>query len=258
LPEIHRSAVVESGAKLAEDVVVGAHAYVGPAVELAAGVEIRPNAHVSGHTAIGEGTRIFPFAVVGEEPQDQSFSGESTQLVIGRENMIREHAVLHVGTRNGGGATRLGDQNLVMNGVHIGHDSQVGSDVIIASLCAIAGHVQIGDHARIGGLSGIHQFARIGESSMVAAMSAVSQDVPPFALVSGNRASLSGLNVIGMRRRELDAETRRAIKHAYHLVFHSKLRLEEALERARAECGDSEEVARLLDFLESSERGFVR
>jgi len=258
LPEIHPSAVVESGAKLAESVRVGAQAYVGPAVELAAGVEIRGHAHITGRTTIGECSRIFPFAVLGEEPQDQSFAGESSELVLGRENQIREHAVVHAGTSSGGGCTRLGDQNLVMNGVHIGHDSQVGSDVIIASLCAVAGHVRIEDHARIGGLSGIHQFARIGESSMVAAMSGVSQDVPPFALVSGNRAALSGLNVIGMRRRGFERDARRAIKHAYHLVFNSKLRLEDALERARAECGDSAEVARLLAFLESSERGFVR
>ena len=258
MPEIHPSAVVESGAKLASDVRIGAQAFVGPEVELAAGVEIRAHAHVTGRTTIGEGSRVFPFAVVGEEPQDQSFAGESTQLVMGRENQIREHAVLHVGTQKGGGCTRLGDQNLVMNGVHIGHDSQIGNDVIIASLCAIAGHVQIEDHARVGGLSGVHQFARVGESAMVAAMSAVSQDVPPFSLVAGNRASLSGLNVIGMRRRGFDPATRRAIKHAYHLIFHSKLRLDEALVRARAECGDSGEVERLLAFLESSERGFVR
>lgn len=258
MPEIHPSAVVESGAKLAEDVRIGAQAYVGPEVELASGVELRAHAHVTGRTTIGERSRIFPFAVLGEEPQDQSFTGETSELILGRENEIREHVVLHVGTRSGGGCTRLGDQNLVMNGVHLGHDSHVGSDVIIASLCAVAGHVRIEDHARIGGLSGIHQFARIGESSMVAAMSAVSQDVPPFALVSGNRASLSGLNVIGLRRRGIERDARRAIKHAYHLVFHSKLRLEEALERARAECGDSAEVARLLAFLESSERGFVR
>jgi len=258
LPEVHPSAVVERGATLAEGVRIGAQAYVGPEVELAAGVEIRAHAHVTGRTTIGEGSRIFPFAVVGEEPQDQSFSGESSELVLGRENQIREHAVLHVGTQKGGGSTRLGDQNLIMNGVHLGHDCQVGSDVIIASLCAVAGHVQIEDHARIGGLSGIHQFARIGESAMVAGMSGVSQDVPPFALVSGNRATLSGLNVVGMRRLGFERDARRSIKHAYHLVFHSKLRLEEALERVRAECGGSAEVARLLSFLESSERGFVR
>ena len=174
MPRIHATAVVETGAKLADDVCVGAHAYVGPEVELAAGVELRPHAHVTGRTTVGEHCRIFPHAVVGEEPQDKSFSGEVTTLVLGRENVIREHAVIHVGTPKGGGCTRLGDDNLIMNGVHLGHDTQVGSHVIVASLCAVAGHVEIADHAVVGGLTGVHQFARIGESAMVAAMSAVS------------------------------------------------------------------------------------
>lgn len=257
MPRIHPTAVVETGAKLADDVSVGAHVYVGAEVELAAGVELRPHAHVTGRTTIGEGCRIFPHAVVGEEPQDKTFSGEATTLVLGRDNVIREHAVIHVGTRKGGGCTRLGDDNLIMNGVHLGHDTQVGSHVIVASLCAVAGHVQIADHAVVGGLTGVHQFARVGESAMVAAMSAVSQDVPPFALAAGNRATLSGLNVIGMKRRGMDEETRRQVKHAYHLVFHSKLRLEDALARVRQEC-DAPEVARLVAFLESSERGVIR
>jgi UDP-N-acetylglucosamine acyltransferase len=178
--------------------------------------------------------------------------------VIGCDTTVREHAVIHVGTRKGGGCTRIGDDVLVMNGVHIGHDSQVGSHVIIASLCAIAGHVQIEDYVAVGGLTGIHQFSRIGESAMVAATSAVSQDVPPFALAAGDRARLSGLNVVGLRRRGFSAETRLRIKRAYHLIFHSKLRLGDAAERVRAEIQGCPEVERLLHFLERSERGFVR
>jgi UDP-N-acetylglucosamine acyltransferase len=258
LARIHPTAVVETGAKLAEDVEIGAHAYVGSEVELAAGVVLRPHAMVTGRTTIGEKSRVFPYAVLGEEPQDHSFSGESTELVVGKGTTIREHAVIHVGTRKGGGCTRIGDDTMVMNGVHIGHDGQVGSHVIIASLCAIAGHVCIEDYAVVGGLSGIHQFARVGESAMVAATSAVSQDVPPFALVSGDRAQLSGLNVVGLRRRGFKPDVRRKIHHAYHLVFHSKLRLANAAERVRAEIQGCAEVDRLLQFLESSERGFIR
>jgi UDP-N-acetylglucosamine acyltransferase len=258
VPRIHPSAVVERGAKLADDVEVGAGAYVGPDVELAAGVSLRPHAHVTGRTTVGEGSRVFPFAVLGEEPQDKSFSGESTTLVVGRETTIREHAVIHVGTRKGGGCTRIGDDVLIMNGVHVGHDSQVGDHVIIASLCAIAGHVRIEDYAAVGGLTGIHQFARIGESAMVAATSAVSQDVPPFALASGDRARLSGLNVVGMRRRGFPPAVRQQIKRAYHRIFHSKLRFAEAAARVRAEVPGCPEVERLLAFLEGSQRGFVR
>ena len=255
---IHPTAVVEDGAQLAADVEIGAHAYVGGEVELGAGVRVRPHAYITGRTTIGEGSRVFPFAVLGEEPQDRSYAGESTQLVIGRNTTIREHAVIHVGTQKGGGTTRIGDDTWILNGVHIGHDSQIGSQVLIASLCGVAGHVRIEDFAVVGGLTGIHQFVRVGESAMVAATSAVSQDVAPFALVAGDRARLSGLNVVGLRRRGYTPEIRRKIHHAYHLIFHSKLRLGDAAERVRAEIQGCPEVDRLLRFLESSERGFVR
>jgi UDP-N-acetylglucosamine acyltransferase len=258
VPRIHRTAVVDPAAKLADDVEIGAHAYVGAEVELASGVELRPHAHVTGRTSIGERSRVFPFAVLGEEPQDRSFAGETTHLVIGRDTTIREHAVIHVGTSKGGGCTRIGDETMILNGVHVGHDSQIGSQVLIASLCAIAGHVRIDDYAVVGGLTGIHQFVRVGESAMVAATSAVSQDVPPFALVAGDRARLSGLNVVGLRRRGFSPEVRRQIHHAYHLVFHSKLRFASAAERVRAEIQGSPEVDRLMEFLATSERGFVR
>jgi UDP-N-acetylglucosamine acyltransferase len=258
VPRIHPSAVVEPGAKIAGDVVIGACAVVGPEVELAVGVELRPHAHVCGRTTVGEGTRIFPFAVVGEEPQDKSFTGETTQLLVGRDNVIREHATIHVGTRKGGGCTRIGDDNFIMNGVHIGHDTEIGSHTIIASHCALGGHVLVEDYAVIGGLTGIHQFARIGESVMVAAMSGLSKDAPPFSLVSGARARVSGVNVVGLRRRGFSAGVGAEIKHAFHILFSSKLRLEPALDRLRAEHFESDEVARLLHFIENSERGFCR
>ena len=258
MPRIHPSAVVEPGAKIADGAVIGACAVVGPEVELAAGVELRAHAHVTGRTTIGEGTRIFPFAVLGEEPQDKSFSGESTELLVGRGNVIREHATIHVGTQRGGGCTRIGDDNFIMNGVHLGHDAQVGSHCIIASYCAFGGHAIVEDHAVVGGLCGIHQFARVGESAMVAAMSGLSKDVPPFSLVSGQRARVRGINVVGLRRRGFGEKVRAEIKRAFHILFSSKLRLEPALERLRSEQLESDEVARLLHFLESSERGFCR
>lgn len=258
MPEIHATAVVDPQAKVADDVQIGAFAVVGPEVELAAGVELRPHAHVWGRTSVGEGTRIFPFAVLGEEPQDKSFSGESTELVVGRENVIREHVTVHVGTVKGGGCTRIGDDNLIMNGVHLGHDTQVGSHCIIASQCAVAGHVAIEDYAVVGGLSGIHQYARIGESAMVAALSGVTKDAPPFSLVAGERATTRGLNAVGLKRRGFSAESRRQVKRAFHLLFASKLRLEEALARVREEGLDAPEVLRLLAFMESSQRGVSR
>ncbi len=260
MPRIHPSAVVEPGAKIAADVAIGACAFVGPEVELAAGIELRAHAHVCGRTSIGEGSRIFPFAVVGEEPQDKSFTGETTHVLVGRDNVIRENVTIHVGTRKGGGCTRVGDDNFIMNGVHVGHDTEIGSHCIIASHCALGGHVLVEDHAVIGGLCGIHQFVRVGESVMVAAASALSKDAPPFSLVASRRgrARVSGINVVGLRRRGLSGEVRVEIKHAFHILFNSKLRLEPALERLRAEHFECAEVGRLLHFIENSERGFCR
>lgn len=258
MPQVHPTATVDAKAKLADDVRVGPFAVVGPDVELAAGVELRAHVYVGGRTTLGERTRVFPFAALGEEPQDKSFSGETTELVVGRDNVIREHVTVHVGTRRGGGCTRIGDDNLIMNGVHLGHDTQVGSHVIIASFCAFGGHASVDDYAVVGGLSGIHQFARVGESAMVAAMSGVTKDVPPFALVSGHRARVSGLNAVGLKRRGFPEATRSAVKHAFHLLFSSKLRLQPAIDRLRAEGPPAPEVERLLRFLERSQRGVSR
>ncbi len=255
---MHPTAIVEKGAELADDVRVGAFAVIGPEVRLAAGVEIRPHALVTGRTRIGERTRVFPFAVLGEEPQDKSFSDEATELMIGADNVLREHVTIHVGTQKGGGSTRIGDDNFIMNGVHVAHDVQIGSHVIVASQVAIAGHAEIQDYAVIGGLSGVHQHARVGESAMVGALSGVTLDAPPFSLVSGERATLRGVNAVGLRRRGFPREVRQEIKRAYHLLFGSKLRLEEALEQAKKERFASAEVERLLAFVEASARGVSR
>jgi UDP-N-acetylglucosamine acyltransferase len=249
---------VDPRAKLAGDVAIGAYAVVGPDVELAEGVWLGPHALVVGRTQVGPRTRIFSFAVVGEEPQDKSFSGETSELRIGADNVIREHCSIHTGTRKGGRVTSLGDDNLLMNSVHVGHDAQIGSHCILASYSGLAGHVVVEDHAVLGAYTGVHQFCRVGESAMVAGGSKCAQDVPPFALVHGDRAVLKGINAVGMRRRGFSASEIAAVHRAYHLIFSSRLRLEPALARVRAELGASPEVARLVRFLESSERGFCR
>jgi len=232
--------------------VIGAEVVLGPAVE------IRPHALITGRTRIGARTRVFPFAVLGEEPQDKSFSDEATELVIGADNVLREHVTIHVGTTKGGGCTRIGDDNFIMNGVHVAHDVQLGSHVIVASQVAIAGHAEVQDFAVIGGLSGVHQHARVGESAMVGALSGVTLDAPPFSLVSGERATLRGVNAVGLRRRGFPSAVRHEIKRAFHLLFQSKLRLEDAIASAREEGFESAEVERLLAFVESSARGVSR
>ncbi len=257
MADVHPTAIVEPGAILADDVEVGALAYIGPEVELCEGVQIAPHAVVTGSVVVGARTRVFSFACLGGEPQDKTWNGEATRLVIGVDNVIREHATIHVGTRSGGGCTTVGDDNLIMNSAHIGHDCQIGSHCIIASFSGLAGHVSVGDHAVLGAYTGVHQFARVGESVMAASNAKLAQDAPPFSLVAGDRARLAGVNSVGMRRRGFSPETIRSVKHAFHVIFHSRLRLQPALERARQEA-DSPEVERLFRFLEKSERGFCR
>lgn len=258
MARVHPTATVEHGAILADDALVGPYVYLGPDVQIESRVEIGPHVTVAGRTRIGAGTRIFPSACIGGEPQDRAFSGEPTRLEIGCDNVIREHATIHVGTPAGGGCTAIGDDNLIMNSAHIAHDCQIGSHCIIASFSGLAGHVHVEDYAVLGAYTGVHQFSRVGESVMAASNAKLSNDAPPFSMVAGDRARLVGLNSVGLRRRELTPETLRALKRAYHLLFRSKLRLEDALARVRGEVAPCPEVERLLSFIEKSERGICR
>lgn len=255
---VHPSATVESGARVAADATVGPYAYVGPEVELGPGVVLGPHVVVVGRTRIGARTRVFPHACLGGEPQHVGYAGEPTRLEVGCDNVIREHVSIHRGTAEGGGCTRIGDANWIMNASHIGHDCVVGSSVVMASFGGLAGHVVVEDHAVLGAYTGVHQHARIGESAMTASGSKVSLDAPPFSLVAGDRARLVGLNATGLERRGFGPQTVAAIRHAHHLVFHSRLRLEEALARIGAEIAAVPEVDRLVRFLRDSERGFCR
>lgn len=258
MARIHPTASVEAGAVLAADVEIGAYVYVGAEVELGAGVRVGHHAALLGRTSIGERSRVFPFACIGGDPQDKAFSGEPTRLEIGADNVIREHVTIHLGTPRGGGCTRIGDDNLIMNSAHIAHDCQIGSHCIIASFSGLAGHVRVEDHVVLGAYTGVHQFARVGESVMAASNAKLSLDAPPFAMVAGDRARLVGLNSVGLRRRGFEPERIRALKHAFHLIFASRLRLEVALEQVAEEFSGVPEVERLTSFLRKSERGFCR
>jgi len=258
MARVHPTAVVESGARLAADVEVGAHAFVGPEVELASGVVLMSHAVVVGRTRVGQRTRVHSFAALGGAPQDRDVEVEPTDLQIGEDNVIRENVTVHVGTLRGGGSTRIGNRNYLMNGAHVGHDCQVGSDCVIASFSGLAGHVTVEDHAVLGAYTGVHQFTRIGESSMSASNAKLSLNAPPFSLVAGDRARLKGLNHVGLVRRGFSETTLKALRRAFHLVFRSKLRLIPAVRQVREEVGGIPEVERLLGFLEDSERGFCR
>ena len=215
---IHASAVIEPGAQIAAGVEVGPFSLIGSEVSLAAGVVGKSHAGGTGVTEVGEGTVIFPFATVGEIPQDLKFKGEKTRLIIGARCRIREGATLNTGTEGGGGLTRVGDDCLLMTGAHVGHDAILGDRVILANQVAIAGHCQIGDDVIIGGLSGIHQFVRIGRGAIIGAVTMVTNDVLPFGLVQGPRGELDGLNLVGLKRRGVDRADITAMRAAYQML----------------------------------------
>jgi UDP-N-acetylglucosamine acyltransferase len=256
--KIHPTAVVDPGAKLADDAVVGPLAVIDGDVDLGPEVEIGPHVYVTGRTRIGARTRVFPYSVLGVQPQMLGFDGETTELVIGQDNLIREHASIHVGTHAGGGRTRIGDHNMIMNNCHVAHDCQIGDHCVIAGYSGMGGHCTLEDYVVFGGFTGVHQFVRIGESAFTAGNSMISKDVPPFAKVAGDRARFVGVNRVNLERRGFDSERIARIKHAFHILFQSKLRFDDACRRVEEECGDSRDIGHLLGFLRSAERGFVR
>lgn len=212
---IHPLSVVEKGAQIGFGCRIGPFAMIGPNVVLGNDVEVKSHAIITGDTHIGEGSTIFPFAVVGEVPQDLKYAGEQTSLRIGERVRIREHATVNIGTAGGGGVTRIGDDVLLMTGCHVAHDAQVGDRVVIVNCAAIAGHCIIGDDVVIGGLAGIHQFVRIGQGAMIGALAMVAHDVIPYGLVQGPRGALESLNLIGLRRRGADRAEITALHEAF-------------------------------------------
>lgn len=254
---IHPTAIIEPGAHLGADVRVGPYCVVGPEVELSDGVELISHVAVAGRTRVGAGTRIWPFASVGHQPQDLKYAGEPSRLEIGAGCMIREHVTLNPGTTGGGMLTRVGDRCLFMMGSHVGHDCRVGDNVILANNATLAGHVEIGDFAFLGGLCAVHQFVRIGTQAMVGGMSGVEKDVIPFGSVIGNRAELGGLNLVGLKRRGFDRDTIHAIRAGYRMIFSGEGSLADRATRAAEAFAAVEPVRLMTDFiLADSARSF--
>ena len=256
--KIHPTAMVARGAELAKGVSIGPRAIVGSKVELSEGVIVGAGAIVDGRTSVGSGTTIYPYATVGSTPQDLKYGGEDAQLIIGRDNRIREYANISIGTEGGGGKTVIGDRNLLMVYTHLAHDVIVGDDCIFANSVQIAGHCIIGNHTVFGGLSGVHQFCRFGDYVMVGAASLVVQDVPPYCLVQGDRAAIHGLNVVGLRRAKISGDELSAIKSMYRLLYSSNLSLEAAQSTIEQEVADTVHRKAFLKFLAESERGVCR
>ena len=254
---IHPMAVVEPGAQIGPGCEIGPFAVIGPEVTLGAGVVVKPHGVVTGWTEVGEGTVIFPGAVVGEVPQDLKFRGERTRLQVGKRCKIREGATLNTGTEGGGGLTRIGDDVLMMTGSHVGHDAIVGDRVVLANQAAIAGHCQIGDDVIVGGLSGVHQWVRVGRGAIIGAVTMVTNDVVPYGLVQGPRGVLDGLNLVGLKRRGVERAEITALRAAYQMLAQGEGSF---LDRARrlADETDSVHVREMTDFiLSASDRSFL-
>lgn len=257
---IHPTAIVHSSAELDSDVVIGPYCTVGAHVKIGRGTKLISHVVVDGHTSIGADNEIFPFASVGTVPQDLKYKGEPTLLTIGDRNKIRECATLQPGTVQGGNKTVVGDDNLFMAYTHVAHDCIIGNNNIFANSVQLSGHVEVHNGAVIGGISGIHQFCRIGDMAMVAAGSIVVQDVPNFCVAQGDRATLRGLNVVGMRRKGLTASDLASIKDIYKRIFLNPLpTLDETIEACR-QSGllEGRHAQSFIEFIQSARRGVVR
>ncbi|PKL96582.1 MAG: acyl-[acyl-carrier-protein]--UDP-N-acetylglucosamine O-acyltransferase [Gammaproteobacteria bacterium HGW-Gammaproteobacteria-8] len=255
---IHPTAVVGQGAKIADGVEIGAYAIIGEAVELAAGCRIGPHAVITGKTRIGERSRVFQFASIGEEPQDKKFAGEQSALEIGCDNTIREFVTINRGTADGGGVTRIGDHNWIMAYSHIAHDCQVGSNCVFANGTTLAGHVTVGDFVTFAGYSGAHQFCRIGDHAFLGMYAGVPQDVPAYVMISGRPPRPRGINSEGMKRRGFDASQIRNVREAYRTYYRLGLSQEQALAELQQRLETQPELAPFIAGIEASQRGVLR
>jgi UDP-N-acetylglucosamine acyltransferase len=255
---IHPTAIIDAAAKLAGDVTVGPFAVVGAEVEIGAGCTVGPHALIEGPTRLGRGNRIGAYASIGSDPQDKKYRGERSELVIGDGNTFREFVTVNRGTAEGGGATRIGDDNWVMAYVHIAHDCIVGSHTVLANNSTLAGHVEVGDHVVLGGFAGVHQFCKIGAHAFAAMYSAINRDVPPFIYVAGQFAVPRGVNAEGLKRRGFDATRISAIKRAYRTLYLSHKTLDEARTALAEQAESCDDVRAFVEFIDRSERALVR
>lgn len=256
---IHPTAIVESGAKLGAEVRIGPYCIVGAGVELGHGVELISHVVVGGLTRIGPRTRIFPFASIGQPPQDLKYKGEPSRLEIGADNVIREHVTMNPGTAGGGMLTTVGDHGLFMVSSHVAHDCKIGSHVVMANNATIGGHVAIDDWAILGGLAAVHQFVRIGKHAIIGGMSGVENDVIPYGSVMGDRARLAGLNIVGLKRRGFDRDALHDIRRAFRLLFADEGTMAERLADVAELFPDNEPVMDIVRFIQSaSERAICQ
>ena len=249
MSDIHPTAIVNAAATIGDKASVGPYSIVGPDVELGDGVELMSHVVVDGRTSIGANTQIFPFASIGLPPQDQKYKGEPSRLTIGRDNVIREHVTMNPGTEGGGMETNIGNNCLFMIGAHVAHDCQIGDHVILVNNATLAGHVTIQEWVIIGGLAAVHQFVRIGKHAMIGGKTGVVEDVIPYGSVIGNRARLSGLNIIGLKRRDFSRDDIHSLRKAYRLIFAEEGTMAERIQDVAELFPDNEPVRDIIDFI---------
>lgn len=247
--QIHPTAIVESGAELADGVSVGPFCVIGPKVRIGEDTTVHSHVVIQGSTELGRNNQVYPFAMLGGPPQHLGYKGEDTRLVIGDNNLIREHATMNIGTVHGGGVTRIGSNGLFMIESHVGHDCVVGDHVVMTKQATLGGHCLIGDYVIVGGLAAIHQFCRVGRYAFVGGLAAVVKDVIPYGSVWGNHAHLEGLNLVGLKRRGFDRETINTLRAAYRLLFADEGTFQERLDDTAETFGDSPEVMEILEFI---------
>ena len=255
---IHPTAIISAKANIAQDVSIGPYSVIGDHVTIGAGTQIMPHVVIDPYVEIGASCRIFQYAAIGAAPQALKFKNEETWVKIGDGCIIREFVTIHRGTAEGSGLTQVGDGCLLMAYTHVAHDCKVGRNVVMSNNATLAGHIHIGDHASIGGLVAIHQFVRVGEYAFVGGKSAVVKDIPPYVLAAGDRATLHGLNQIGLKRHGFSDATISQLKKAYRLIFRIGLTLNEAFQRVAADVDPIPEVNNFIEFIKSSERGITR
>jgi UDP-N-acetylglucosamine acyltransferase len=262
MARIHPTALVDPKAQLDPSVEIGAYSIIGPDVVIGAGTRIGPHVVVEGHTSIGQENTFFQFSSIGAAPQDKKYNNEPTRLEIGDRNTVREFCTFNRGTEQDGGVTRLGNDNWMMAYVHLAHDCQIGNHTIFANNAQLAGHVIVGDWAIMGGFSNVHQFCKVGPHAMVGMSTSLTQDVPPFVILSGNPAAAHGINSEGLKRRGFSREAIASIRHAYKLIYKSGLTLEEAkaalAEEEQAKPEFAPHFLLMREFLQNASRGIVR
>ena len=250
---IHKTAIINSKAKISTNVEIGPYATIGPNVEIGENTLIQSHVNITGNTTVGKGNKLYSFASIGSDPQDLKYKGEETTLIIGDNNTIREHVTINTGTVQGGGLTKIGNNNLIMIGAHIAHDCIIGNNIVMANNTAIAGHAEIEDFVIIGAKCGVQQFTRIGKRAMIGGMTGVLRDVIPYGLSTGNRNYLNGINVVGLRRDKVSNKDILGLTDAYKEIFKTEV-LSENLKSLNGKYTDNPLVKDVLDFINKDKK----